>query len=147
MDTSLQYIKFCEKAEEMQIGWLPQEWDFIFCNSAGCLCSYSRYKNLPRLVGKPNIPASWSKFKIDHIWLPRQDQLQEMVKRSDYSPKLHDGNLLLVSIFKDWVKDNWQSLLASENSMEQLWLAFVMEERWNKYWNGENWVKEDNETT
>jgi len=28
------------------------------------------------------------------------------------------------------------------DSMEQLWLAFVMKEKYNKIWNGENWIKE-----
>jgi len=27
-------------------------------------------------------------------------------------------------------------------SMEQLWLGFVMKERFGKCWNGDNWMKE-----
>ena len=49
------------------------------------------------------------------IWLPRQDQLQGMVEYT-------------VGVNKF-------------NSMEQLWLAFVMSEKYNKKWDGKDWIK------
>lgn len=75
---------------------------------------------------------------LSYIWLPRQGQLQEMVskhKRQGYieqrfhkfcksSPE-HDRNRIY------YLNLGW--------SMEQLWLAFVMHEQWNKRWTGEDW--------
>ena len=67
------------------------------------------------------------------LWLPRQDQLQEMV---EYVSPLH-----LLEYLNNFVTTTESGLFpAGFNSMEQLWLAFVMKERWNKTWNGEAWV-------
>jgi len=41
-------------------------------------------------------------------------------------------------MFDDWAKLHWPPF----HSMEQLWLAFVMKELYNKQWSGEEWVKE-----
>ena len=35
---------------------------------------------------------------------------------------------------------DWQKHLTSKSSMEQLWLAFVMKSKYNKTWNGEDWI-------
>ena len=63
------------------------------------------------------------------IWLPRQDQLQEMVESIhpfDLLNKLQD----FVRVMPIWCE-----------SMEQLWLAFAQKELHNKFWNGEKWIK------
>ena len=64
----------------------------------------------------------------DGIWLPRQDQLQEMVDISDWRFKLVNCASFLA--------DNFGSFA----TMEQLWLAFVMKEKYHKIWNGEDWI-------
>ena len=73
------------------------------------------------------------------IWLPRQDQLQRMVQFSG-------GLLNQLWHFKDFcfARDNGYNFeyILSLNSMEQLWLAFVMKEKYNKFWNNEKWVNE-----
>ena len=58
--------------------------------------------------------------------LDRQDQLQEMVGYSD----IHS----LMMHFWDFI--GYDHICTS---LEQLWLAFVMKEKYNKTWNGENW--------
>ena len=101
--------------------------------------------------------------KADFIWLPRQDQLQAMAieKQIKYHYN-HPIKSKLYFVLKDFyifagktwndthpfgkcvekegggyeVKASHQYLLGS---YEQLWLAFVMSERYNKKWNGENW--------
>lgn len=62
------------------------------------------------------------------IWLPTQSDLQGMLNRSN-------DRFLLVSDFQHWVSENY----ADYYSMEQLWIAFVMKEKWNKDWDGERW--------
>ncbi len=69
----------------------------------------------------------------DCIWLPRQDQLQEMCK-----DKLYPMHLI-----RDFYLFLWNgkgTVPHSDPTMEQLWLAFVMKEKYNKTWNGEDWV-------
>ncbi|KKN81779.1 hypothetical protein LCGC14_0316910 [marine sediment metagenome] len=66
------------------------------------------------------------------IWLPRQDQLQEMMGQG------YGKCFALIEALWNW----WT---APENpcgyceSLEQLWLAFVMKEKYNKTWDGEQW--------
>ena len=63
------------------------------------------------------------------IWLPRQDQLQEMMNLKfpnlmNYSHDRYYSNLRCYSFHR---------------SFEQFWLAFVMKERYSKTWNGKKW--------
>ena len=81
--------------------------------------------------------------KADKVtWLPRQDQLQEMVIPEDEKDCLNKY-IVLLDDFQDWVLNDctgleWAHLHAV--TMEQLWLAFVMKEKFNKTWNGDKWV-------
>jgi len=73
--------------------------------------------------------------QYDAIWLPRQDQLQEMIWGGwDDIAKMH--------LLCDFTAEA-QELYAHTGefpSMEQLWLAFVMSEKYNKTWDGEKWA-------
>ncbi len=62
-------------------------------------------------------------------WLPRQDQLQEMVDWT-WIIQLHH-------LYKD-CNDNPQ-YWGQFASWEQLWLAFVMKEKFSKVWAGKEW--------
>ena len=72
------------------------------------------------------------------IWLPRQDQLQEMIgnfetcKNALFSAGYNDNEY---SEYWDMPNKYWNKF----TSMEQLWLAFVMREKYNKMWDGESW--------
>ncbi len=75
------------------------------------------------------------RYKRHFIWLPRQDQLQEMVK--DTFPLSN----ALIHWFEQWFVLHWlRDSSLSEWSMEQLWLAFVMKEKYNKVWDGNTWT-------
>ena len=113
MDRSETYIKMCEKAEP----------DLIF--------------QTPRLLEDThNYWASRGKgIPSPHpIWLPRQDQLQEMVavKNSTYAN---------IEPFADFaIRQGIRSMSPQFRSMEQLWLAFVMKEKYQKIWNIDSWI-------
>jgi len=70
-------------------------------------------------------PENW-KARPDTIWLPRQDQLQEMVGQPYSRPS---KQLRELAEFSD---EGHPSA-----SFEQLWLAFVMKEKYGKTWKGE----------
>lgn len=90
--------------------------------------------------------------------LERQDQLQEMVLPRGYDSEglnslLSRFTFFVLHPYKD--KDEKISIPCERPffeaalyicsyfpSMEQLWLAFVMKEKYNKVWNGNDWVKE-----
>ena len=75
-------------------------------------------------------------------WLPTQSQLQDMVKGKD--SLLDDFEIFFYEFFGGFDGVNtcyelpdWAKLC---KSWEQLWLAFVMKEKYNKTWNGNEWV-------
>ena len=126
MDTSETYIKMCERADlkphnsEHDRQW--QDGDCYFLDEKVDVYTFWHY---PTHI-------------YNAIWLPRQDQLQEMVDGDVYEK---------VCNFYDFVNDvvGWELMkykLKEDyfTSMEQLWLAFVMKEKINKTWNGEDWI-------
>jgi len=144
MDTSETFIKQCEKAEEIQEAWKPQYGDYIggqwFIDTEdnigltqlGIVLSYDADKKLLNTGGA----ILWS--KETNFWLPRQDQLQAMVDWKDYDISI-DWHSLPCKFY--WAKDPLETQGVDGGSMEQLWLAFVMQERYSKIWNGEEWIK------
>jgi len=49
----------------------------------------------------------------------------------------------LIDAFYHFAKSNWATRPFNKNddvTWEQLWLAFVMKEKHNKIWDGDNWV-------
>ena len=111
MDTSETYIKMCEKAVEIQKIWNPTFGDWL----------QDEYISI---VSDEEL-ARENKKKND-VWLPRQDQLQEMVG-------CNPGNWII-----------WMDKFISDReyfyTLEQTWLAFVMKKKYGKIWNGEDWV-------
>jgi len=80
----------------------------------------------------------------NYIWLPRQDQLQQMVDNKagrEYHFKFNPNNKIMV-----W-KGETSDWICSGDSMEQLWLAFCMAEIYNKSWDGKEWRLIDGNTT
>lgn len=150
MDTTPEYIKMCEKATEIQAlaKSLPMhenngeyvctyEGTKSFCPKCGSwvhqdYCGWCGKKKKEEdavfLSYRNSVPQPIEEF--GYIWLPRQDQLQEILK-------YQLGGMIM--LFHEWIEksvfpDN------THDSMEQLWLAFVMKELHNKVWNGEEWV-------
>ena len=130
MDTTPEYIKMCVAAVEIQAlapgrdGTYFEEHNFIADELGNIAKEDNGYYYM--LSGEK------------HIWLPRQDELQEMVKESSLSESL--------TAFYHWNYDIgfiWKSD-KEFTSMEQLWLAYVMQELYQKTWNGSDWVKEEN---
>ena len=119
MDLSKEYIAMCD-CPEVQDGKMTKQDDVILCS-----------------CGRPWIAdlhtKAEAKDRINHrrIWLPRQDQLQEIV--DNYTT----GDLLL-QINKFYLHSDY----TPSTSMEQLWLAFVMWELHQKKWDGKSWKKE-----
>ena len=72
------------------------------------------------------------------LWLPRQDQLQEMLPYQGGEAK--DNFWSVLSGLFEWpYNEKWLEYIPL--SMEQLWLAFVMRERFGKVWSRTEWVK------
>ena len=126
MDFSEKYIKMCEKAEEIQKEWKPQIGDFYYFEKNVYILKESNISN-----------------KEESIWLPRQDQLQEIVEELFYDfqgdLKVFD-KVRLIDSFSLFVEENEDKFY----SYEQFWLAFVMWKKYGKVWNDEKkeWISE-----
>ncbi len=130
MDLSPEFIKMCEKAEEIQKTSLTYG-DYYWWRNHLCL----HFEN------------AFAISQDSFIWLPRQDQLQEMIKAGDI--------LLSWGEFWHFMEEPYGRVdgfppgvfkclalrpTALFETWEQLWLAFVMKEKYGKTWNGEDWA-------
>jgi len=83
--------------------------------------------------------ACEKKGKYKNIWLPRQDELQEILVNVNHAPLI-----MLIALFDHFAfEQGYENKVPPINifsSMEQLWLAFVMKELYKKVWNGEDWI-------
>ncbi len=169
MDTTEQYIKMCdcEEIQEQRLNNSYPEFllrrhekgDYLSYTDRGCITfTMDGGKTPPRpatgiyICGSEQVQGShipnkeqylsfvggYKKFTDplkELIWLPRQDQLQEMF------PKEYEPVVLAELMYLTFINSADTNLRASlrHYSMEQLWLAFVMKEKFNKTWDGETW--------
>ena len=150
MDCGEVYIKMCEKAVEIQRISVNEE-NLQQGDVIACILPHPTWYGHEELhkIRLYTCDGDWSDYtcsamgdisplhepytcgvKDHYIWLPRQDQLQEMCKekRAFVLSKRFDDDM---ENYITGDPDTW--------SMEQLWLAFVMKEKYHKIWDGENW--------
>lgn len=172
MDTSKTYIKMCEKATEIQSQWSPSGGDWYIHDYRGTTKtsrefekqiwgdSDKTWQNIEILCYRPSeskdvvISTDGTESRCvavadlvrEHsIWLPRQDQLQEMLEEPKrLTPYIADisysgkGTFVIHNTLSALCRESY---LSRFDSYEQLWLAFVMREKYGKSWNGEDWIK------
>jgi len=129
MDVTEELIRMFEKAEEIQ-------------KQKPCHLSIRIYSvNLPEYDSKGNL---WfNKDNKDLVWLPSQRQLQEIAWAKEY----HEDNIdhLIMRFYieihntPDFNWGYWDIF----RTMEAKWLGFVMRTRYNKIWDGKEWIKEE----
>jgi len=113
-----------------------------------------------RMANHPKIQEQWDKtdneFSISYkdkniwishegnftykaeIWLPRQDQIQKMIGKTESAFCIYrSGNRWGGEIYRD----REQVFTIEMDSPEQLWLAFYMDECHKLVWYGEKWDK------
>lgn len=102
MDTSKEYIKMCDCPEIQEVREKYEDSNSFYVNN-----------------------------NIDNAWLPRQDQLQDLLGLTD-----HTGvDLFDLNFFQKYVEHRWEKF----KTMEQLWLAFYMIHEKYKTWDGKEW--------
>ena len=138
MDTSKEYIRMCEKAEEIKETRIPSNDDILLHNICPkCMLETEVHPNPMYMHICEHCKWSGNYNDLLFIWLPRQDQLQDILEYSvvdlvyDFYEFCHG-----LDIFYD---DKGKGEFNNFKSMEQLWLAFVMYEKYVKYWDGEKW--------
>lgn len=138
MDTSKEYIDMCKKAKEIQDLWNPSAGDWIYSAEQDRLFCLGDeifddgYVFSPRDYGIP-----LRKAYPDIIWLPRQDQLQEMVDCWADRDFINRE----MNYFANWVYFHTDD----PTSWEKFWLVFVMWVKYKKIWDKEadDWIKKE----
>ena len=129
MDISKEYILQCEKTEEIQKKFIGIEGSFVadkWGNTISLLIHSPAIGNY--VLRRTDNQELYDNQKDKLIWLPRQDQLQEMMKFSDVRQEME--------YFYGFCA-GWSTSEMPYKSLEQLWLAFVMSEKYQKRWNKE----------
>lgn len=144
MDTSEVFKKMCEKAD---LDWNPKFGDNVYCkstNETGIVRSvYKDYKNKVWICFSRESEGEgvfeFNAPRDNYIPLWRQDQLQDKVR----SKLTYTDAIGAVWKLHNAVGPNRTSSYARLNSLEQIWLAFVMEEEYDKVWDGKEWIEEE----
>ncbi len=151
MDNSETYIKMCREARKFlptiepkvrqwwMIDRFPDKEVELVCDGDDwqepCLRPWADYVN-GEVEG-----FSYEQLIADSFPVYSQDQLQEMLADLPY---VGDSKLTwrLHEFYHFTTDEYWRlcDLELESPSMEQLWLAFVMRERYNKIWEGDKWV-------
>lgn len=186
MDVSKLYIEMCEKTQEIQeIGEKRKGFDF-FERFGDIYVSFKYFEDPDQfiyVIGTDSKSEHYnfickydSEDDMGYIWLPRQDQLQDMIKGTIFdkinkfnkfffpllfkiNPEIDEKkleefkkawkeniDLVVKSLRKVPVIDSTEESIEFINistnvfeSIEQLWLAFIMKEKYNKIWKDGNW--------
>jgi hypothetical protein len=133
MDTSPEYVKMCD-CQEIQGVWDIGYGDWYADRtdrSIDLQCDWQFFSARAR-----------EKFRAENIWLPKQDQLQEMV---DWKAMRLIIEWASLSNRFEWWADNPFSVTTLDyrdrvESLEQAWLRLVMHEKYGKHWTGEAWA-------
>jgi hypothetical protein len=118
MKVSDDYVRQCEKAKEIQGLWNPDVGDWVY--------SYGN-RSVEKVIGEVTM-------RYTKVWLPGQEDLQAILR--------YETPLVMLQTFNDWLyTDSGYGCVngARFHSMQELWLAFVMWERFGKVWDGRDW--------
>lgn len=136
MDNTKEFILQCEKAIEIQKLWknkISEESGGTFSNG-NMIDTSNGYWVMVRVFWNESDFVAYKGSKENYFWLPRQDQLQEML-RSKYDIRTMCWD------FNGFIGGRRAGYSMQFTSMEQLWLAFVMQVKFGKVWNGKGWVQ------
>jgi len=165
MDTTKENIIMCHKAIEIQALWKPTGGDWFihdYRNTTGSTREFEKqmwgdtdrvWQGIEILCYKPSdvqdifvtsdgqnshITSAKDIMKKENTWLPRQDQLQKIVDKQYFTIEWYNGVTLYLPFAATVCFDNPKHC-KQFTSMEQLWLAFVMKEKYDKFWDGKDW--------
>lgn len=84
--------------------------------------------------------------KGEYVWLPRQDQLQEIILEDRYNNLKSPRELLIEIAFE--VTEGFDIYYDEFKTFEQIWLAYFMYTKHNKVWSYNKWtiIKKRNQT-
>lgn len=130
MDTSPVYLEMCSKAVEIQKLRIPYA-PFVVGDF------YSYYDSL-RSTSHLKVADGKGLRHDDNTWLPRQDQLQEIILTFERSigSSINSVFILHNAFFYFWDSVHYNAE-EKYDTMESAWLKFAMLSQYKKMWNQE----------
>lgn len=138
MDKSATYVRMCEKAREVQGQWVQHHGDVFVADTGKIVYWISEIHKLQRVKSGFVIDTKDEVIYLSKvIWLPRQDQLIEMAQEAG---RRYDS---VLQSFFNWTDTPYEKDAKPAKkifpSMEQIWIAFVMQKNYGKKWTGYGW--------
>ena len=141
MDLPEQYIEMCRKAKEIQQKEYLSLGDFVYWENFG---------NTEVVRHRYALEKDYLKSTTT-IWLPRQDQLQEMLESLWRKPSIHLGSIShdtiagnktfsVISWLGRNIRDHCLAYEVKNYSLEMIMLTMYMCEKFNKLWDGSDWI-------
>lgn len=140
MDKSPKYVAMCAKAAEIQNRWRPDHGDFYQTENGQIKCWLTHSRQPQRFKKGVGIFVETGGLiqLTRYIWLPRQDQLIEL---SQIPGRRYEN---IVQDFFDWTKASYGETESLPGrlfrSMEQIWLAYVMQKKFARLWDESRWT-------
>ena len=139
------YVCACEACRKnIKVPHYIQDYDMDHLNKRDLTNVYEPYAKMVRDADTCTFVAFYNERHLDewlsYIWLPTQAQLQDMIGEGFIEKYGLKG---FISFFGDFADESEYMDNGNDKrftSMEQLWLAFVMKEKFNKIWDGEEWI-------
>lgn len=126
MDVTEKYILLCKEATEIQK---------LLSQAVRLYGTPFWHENVVIRIfaGEAFYFAGFNEAKKETIWLPTQNQLQRMLKSS--KPEYFIGDFFYF-VYDEKEKKN-KEIVSKMETMEQLWLAYIMYTKYQKRWNDE----------
>ena len=143
MDRTKEYQRMLKAAPEIQEQWGRLPGDYVYNIGMEEIIIFNRQKTIPEYTisytteGHARTMTNEEWCKSINIWLPYQDQLQDMIT----VPRTHENKPTImhkVDALHAWMHAH-KPHTYQYTSGEQLWLAFAMLLNYNKVWTGKEW--------
>lgn len=128
----------CKRSKEIQAQWAPKAGDFYADMDSSVLCWVPGGAQSRSIKNGFGIESGKKVTRIyPLVWLPKLDQLIEL-------SQIPGTGFREVSFeFYEWVKRPYGTKQQPANrffdTLEKLWLSFLMNRKYLKYWINEDW--------
>ena len=135
MDVSRQFVRMCRHAKGLQIDWIPKNGDWLYVGARDT-CSpiiLTGYSGIPKWTDSANfydLPDETELYGI--VWLPRQDQIQKLIRQEYNQPYL--------SMAEQFMEFSLKYEVDVDLGFEQRWLRFYMFLTEFKLWVDGKWT-------
>ena len=134
------YIDMCKQATEIQRNWKPSVGDFVALGDDVSVIIYS-FRRGDKVKYKLHLIRDREFEKHELIWLPTQRQLQLII--DSHFPIPLDAQNMTSMLYNFAFSNEKYEYCTQFMTLNELWLAFLMDRCYNKRWDADKrkWVE------